>query len=95
MLRSANTKVHGRFSEKRRGLSHRCARNASAALENFVRHPKRLFQQYLPEAEVGPARLTPQHERELRAAFAIYLGNPDQDDRPVAPAPQLYRVQSW
>jgi hypothetical protein len=55
----------------------------------------RLFQQYLPEAEVGPARLTPQHERELRAAFAIYLGNPDQDDRPVSPAPQLYRVQSW
>jgi hypothetical protein len=44
----------------------------------------------VPEAEAGPARLTPLHERELRAAFAInYLGNPGQDDRPVAPAPQL------
>jgi len=40
--------------------------------------------------EAGPARLTSLHERELRAAFAInYLGNPGQDDRPVAPAPQL------
>jgi hypothetical protein len=45
---------------------------------------------FVPEAEVGLALSTLQHERELRAAFAInYLGNPDQDDRPVAPAPQL------
>ena len=43
MLHSANTKVRGRFSEKRRGLSHRCARNASAALENFVCFPEKTF----------------------------------------------------
>src|ERR1700728_1972692 len=42
-VHSANTKVRGRFSEKRGGLSHRCARNASAALENFVRHPQKTF----------------------------------------------------
>src|SRR5437667_8455559 len=36
MLFSVDTKVRGRFSEKRCGPSRRCARNASAALENFV-----------------------------------------------------------
>ena len=56
-----------------------------AAPPSWVRHP-----QTFTEAEAGPARSTPLHERELRAAFAInYLGNPGQDDRPVAPAPQL------
>ena len=40
---SANTAVRGRFSEKGRGPSHRCTRNVSAALENFVRHPQNTF----------------------------------------------------
>src|SRR5947208_13547589 len=33
----------GRFSEKRCGPSRRCARNASAALENFVCYPQKTF----------------------------------------------------
>src|SRR5258706_698929 len=39
MLFSVDTKVRGRFSEKRCGPSRRCARNASAALGNFVCYP--------------------------------------------------------
>src|SRR5271168_4379520 len=41
--RSADAKVCGRFSEMPRGPSHRCARNASAALENFVPDPQKTF----------------------------------------------------
>src|SRR5260221_1639156 len=41
--RSANTKVRGRFSAKRCGPSRREARDASAALKNFVRHLKKTF----------------------------------------------------
>src|SRR5207248_11659803 len=40
---SVATKVHGRFSEKRCGPSRRCARNALAALENFVCCPQKTF----------------------------------------------------
>jgi hypothetical protein len=43
MLFSVDTKVRGRFSEKRCGPSRRCARNAPAALENFVCHPQETF----------------------------------------------------
>src|SRR6266436_6013977 len=43
MLFSVDTKVRGRFSEKRCGPSRRCARNASAALENFVCCPQKTF----------------------------------------------------
>jgi hypothetical protein len=43
MSRSAGTKVRGRFSEMRRGPSHRYARDASAALEIFVRHSQKTF----------------------------------------------------
>jgi hypothetical protein len=43
MRHGANTKVRGRFSEMRRGPSHLCARNASEALETFVRHPEKTF----------------------------------------------------
>ena len=43
MRRSADTKGRGRFSEMRRGPSHRRARSASAALENFVRRPQKTF----------------------------------------------------
>src|SRR5271154_2494275 len=43
MRPSADAKVRGRFSETRRGPAHRCARSASAALENFVRHPQKTF----------------------------------------------------
>src|SRR6476620_11821730 len=43
MLFSVETKVRGRFSEKRCGPSRRCARNASAALENFVCCPEKTF----------------------------------------------------
>src|SRR5271155_2880259 len=59
MLHSANTKVRGRFSEKRLGLSHRCARNASAALENFVRHPQKTFSTVSVKnrSDDSPARL--------------------------------------
>jgi hypothetical protein len=42
-LCSGDTKLRGRFYEKRFSPSHLCARNASAALENFVRHRKRTF----------------------------------------------------
>jgi hypothetical protein len=38
----------------------------------------------------GPTRSTPRHGPEARAAFAInYRGNPAQDDRSAAPAPQV------
>src|SRR5260221_6303726 len=43
MFFSVDTKVRGRFSEKRCGPSRRCARNASAALENFVCYPQKTF----------------------------------------------------
>jgi len=43
MLCSANTKVRGRFSKIRCGPSRRGARNASAALENFVCYPQKTF----------------------------------------------------
>src|SRR5438128_1486940 len=43
MLFSVDTTVRGRFSEKRCGPSRRCARNASAALENFVCCPQKTF----------------------------------------------------
>jgi hypothetical protein len=43
MLFSVDTKVRGRFSEKRCGPPRRCARNASAALENFVCYPQKTF----------------------------------------------------
>src|SRR5437588_4395738 len=43
MLFSVDTTVRGRFSEKRCGPSRRCARNASAALENFVCYPQKTF----------------------------------------------------
>src|SRR6202023_2575988 len=43
MIHSANTKARSRLSEKQRGPSNRRARNASAALENFVRHPPKDF----------------------------------------------------
>ena len=41
--RSADTMVRGRFCVKRCGPSRHRLRDASAVLENFVRHPKRLF----------------------------------------------------
>src|SRR5260221_14389776 len=43
MFFSVDTKVRGRFSEKRCGPSRRCARNASAASENFVCYPQKTF----------------------------------------------------
>src|SRR5712671_6179342 len=43
MLHRDDTKVRGRFSEKRSGPSRRCARNASAALENFLCFPQKTF----------------------------------------------------
>jgi len=42
-LFSAATKVRGRFWKNRYGPSRRRAQNASAALKNFVRHPKKTF----------------------------------------------------
>src|SRR2546423_4277852 len=47
MLFSVDTKVRGRFSEKRCGPSRRCARNASAALENFVCCPQLRIRFYI------------------------------------------------
>jgi hypothetical protein len=38
-----DTNVRGRFGVKRCGPSYRRARNASAALKNFGRHPKKYF----------------------------------------------------
>src|SRR5207253_5174679 len=52
MLFSVDTTARGRFSEKRCGPSRRCARNASAALENSFVTPKRLFRQHRSKAEV-------------------------------------------
>src|SRR6266567_2535828 len=43
MLSSADTKVRGRISEMRGGPSRPCARNASAALQNFVCFPRKDF----------------------------------------------------
>src|SRR5204863_8741901 len=52
---SANTAVRGRFSEKGRGPSHRCTRNVSAALENFVRHPQNTFSTVsTPKCDITP-----------------------------------------
>jgi hypothetical protein len=83
MLHSANTKVRGRFSEKRRGLSHRCARNASAALENFVRHPKRLFQQYRSKADLarGASDLSSHLTSEHGAAFQLPVSKASLNDQ--------------
>ena len=55
MLHSASTKVHGRFSEKRRGPSHRCAPNASAALENFVRDTQKTFSTVSEQSGPSPS----------------------------------------
>ena len=44
ILRSADTKLRGRFCVKRCGPIYRRVRNASAALKNFVATSKRLFQ---------------------------------------------------
>ena len=43
ILRSAHTKLRGRFCVKRCGPSYRRVRNASAVLKNFCRHPKKTF----------------------------------------------------
>jgi hypothetical protein len=43
VFRSANTKLRDRFCAKRCGPSYRRARNASAVLKNFGRHPKKTF----------------------------------------------------
>jgi hypothetical protein len=40
---SANTKLRDRFCARRCGPSYRRARNASAVLKNFGRHPKKTF----------------------------------------------------
>jgi hypothetical protein len=54
MLFSVDTKVRGRFSEKRCGPSRRCAQNASAALENFVCYsPKDFFDSIDPTATLA------------------------------------------
>src|SRR6478609_4605191 len=47
-----DTNVRGRFCVKRCGPSYRRVRNASAVQEIFVVTPKRLFQHYLPEADI-------------------------------------------
>jgi hypothetical protein len=41
VFRSANTKLRDRFCARRCGPSYRRARNASAVLKNFGRHPKK------------------------------------------------------
>src|SRR5260370_12857841 len=56
MLSSADTKVRGRFSEKRGGPSRPCARNASAALENFVCLPEKTFSTASVKIGSGRAR---------------------------------------
>jgi len=43
MLAGGDTKVRGRFYEKRCGPSRRGARNASAVLKNFARQPEETF----------------------------------------------------
>jgi hypothetical protein len=43
MLWSADTKVHGRFSETQCGPSRRCTRNASGAFENLACYPPKDF----------------------------------------------------
>src|SRR6266571_1086301 len=49
--------VCGRFCVKQCGPSRRHVRNASAVLENFAPHQKRLFQHYLPEPTLASAGL--------------------------------------
>ena len=60
MLHSANTKVRGRFS-------HRCARNASAALENFLRHPQKTFSTVSTLTEAAVSRV------DERACYQVVL----------------------
>src|SRR6266516_4873731 len=43
ILRSAHTKLRGRFCVRRCGSSYRRVRKASAVLKNFGRHPKKTF----------------------------------------------------
>ena len=50
----ADTKTGGRFCMKRCGPSRRRMRNASAALKNFVRQPKKTFS--TPSARTGPTK---------------------------------------
>jgi hypothetical protein len=47
--------VRGRFCVKRCRPSRHRLRDASAALENFARHPKKTFQHYLPATDFGAA----------------------------------------
>ena len=51
IIRSADTKLRGRFCLKQCDPSHRRAGNASAALKISFVTPKRLFQHYLPRAD--------------------------------------------
>src|SRR5258708_5733633 len=56
------TRTYGRFCVNRCGPSHRRARDASAVLKNFVRQPKRFFQQYRSKSDIDPDRsLSPPH----------------------------------
>jgi hypothetical protein len=55
MRHGADTKVRGLFFEMRRGPSHLCARNASEALENFVRHPEKTFSTVLTHIGISEA----------------------------------------
>jgi hypothetical protein len=50
MLARSDTKVRGRFCERRCGPSRRGERNASAVLKISFVSRKRLFQQYPPRA---------------------------------------------
>src|SRR5205823_705153 len=96
MLFSVDTKVRGRFFEKRCGPPRRCARNASAALENFVCCLQKTFS----TASVKVRRTQPEQMSSglpLKADIALY-------SRHVSKAPcvdgsgfarEIFTSQAW
>src|SRR5712675_3559427 len=69
-LRRTATRAYGRFCVNRCGPSHRRAWNASAALKNFVRQPKRTFSTVSVKNGRDGAYLI----AIARAKFVVYLG---------------------
>jgi hypothetical protein len=74
MLARSDTKVRGRFCERRCGPSRRGERNASAVLTNFVRQPEKTFSTV--SANCGHSR-RPQSENFSAMVRAIGSINPD------------------
>jgi hypothetical protein len=86
MLARGDTKVRGRFYEKRCGPSRRGARNASAVLKNFARQPEETFSTL--SAKSGHQQLSTCSEATFAEGVKDRLGEPDHRREKVGSARQ-------